>query len=281
MLGLQRFGQLGDGTTISRSTPTDVVGLSSGVNFLAAGYKHTCAAMTAGGVKCWGSNNTGQLGDGTTTARAHADRRRRPAGIGADRVHVRRWRRQKSDRLPDFLPPTVAEAGSETCVVANAVALCWGHGALTPTQRATDVRTIAARQGNAVHRYTSCCQELATRSCAVRTDFSVTCWDYRPRTSFAARPLHSAIAPTRSRRASVTTRAPWSASICEPASADHVECAAGFGFSSEPDVISTVLTTASGLNPQSINFGTPTPTVIANVGDSLVLTINAGAPAIP
>jgi alpha-tubulin suppressor-like RCC1 family protein len=35
-----------------------------GVRALALGFAHTCALMTSGGVRCWGANSVGQLGDG-------------------------------------------------------------------------------------------------------------------------------------------------------------------------------------------------------------------------
>jgi alpha-tubulin suppressor-like RCC1 family protein len=67
--GYNGWGQLGDGTTADRYTPFPVSNLDSGVKALAAGFSHTCALTTAGGVKCWGRNNSGQLGDNATTDR--------------------------------------------------------------------------------------------------------------------------------------------------------------------------------------------------------------------
>ncbi len=62
-------GQLGDGTTVNRSMPVDVVGLTGSVQAITAGIRYTCALMTNGDVQCWGNNDLGQLGDGTTSAR--------------------------------------------------------------------------------------------------------------------------------------------------------------------------------------------------------------------
>jgi alpha-tubulin suppressor-like RCC1 family protein len=61
-------GQLGDGTTTDGATPTDVVGLASGVIGLATGSNHTCALSAHGGIKCWGWNGFGVFGDGTNSS---------------------------------------------------------------------------------------------------------------------------------------------------------------------------------------------------------------------
>lgn len=110
--GANNYGQLGDGTTTQRSTPVDVVSLSSGVSTIVGGWYHTCALMTNGGVKCWGANSTGQLGDGTTTQQnTPVD----VVGLSGDVIAL--------------------TAGSEdTCaIIVGGSVQCWGRGNSTPS----------------------------------------------------------------------------------------------------------------------------------------------------
>jgi alpha-tubulin suppressor-like RCC1 family protein len=60
-------GQVGNGSIAQRPEllPEPVVGLESGVHAVAAGGRFSCALLTSGHVRCWGSNTVGQLGDGT------------------------------------------------------------------------------------------------------------------------------------------------------------------------------------------------------------------------
>lgn len=62
--GSNGFGQLGDGSTVNKTSPGLVAG---GLTFLAlsAGAQHTCGVGPAGAF-CWGLNYYGQLGDGST-----------------------------------------------------------------------------------------------------------------------------------------------------------------------------------------------------------------------
>jgi alpha-tubulin suppressor-like RCC1 family protein len=68
--GLNTSGQLGDNTTISRSTP--VTTFAGGTNWkqVAGGISHTAAVKTDGTLWTWGSNSNGPLGDNTTINRS-------------------------------------------------------------------------------------------------------------------------------------------------------------------------------------------------------------------
>ena len=99
------FGQLGDGTTFFRQVPVDVSGLASGVSSIALGWDHSCAITTAGGLKCWGYNSNGQLGDGTNADKSS------PVDVAGLASGV-----------------AMASGGAvHTCAIASGgVAKCWG-----------------------------------------------------------------------------------------------------------------------------------------------------------
>ena len=67
--GYNQYGELGDGTTITRSAPTRVSGATTFTSVTTGGY-HSCALTGAGAAYCWGLNTNGQLGDGSTTNRS-------------------------------------------------------------------------------------------------------------------------------------------------------------------------------------------------------------------
>jgi alpha-tubulin suppressor-like RCC1 family protein len=113
-LGLHNYyGQLGDGTTSSRSTPVAEVLVGAGK--VAAGGNPTCALMTNGGVRCWGDNGAGQLADGTTSARSAPPERDTITGAQA-----------------------VATGDAHTCVLlASGRVQCWGSAYAASTMYRT------------------------------------------------------------------------------------------------------------------------------------------------
>jgi alpha-tubulin suppressor-like RCC1 family protein len=64
--GQNSSGQVGDGTTTSRRVPVAVPGAGANIAAVTVGRAHACLRTTAGLSKCWGENENGQLGDGST-----------------------------------------------------------------------------------------------------------------------------------------------------------------------------------------------------------------------
>lgn len=157
--GLNEHGQLGDGSTTGSLVPVDVVGLGAGIRSVAAGYEHTCAVTTAGAVKCWGANESGELGDGSTTDRlAPVD----VQGLAADVVSVTAG--------GDY-------SGGQTCaLMATGSIVCWGNngsgqlGDGTTTNRSTPTTVTARGPG---YQAVSAGDEHV---CALTSEGEVQCW---------------------------------------------------------------------------------------------------------
>ena len=69
--GWNNNGQVGDGTTTRRTSPVRIGTSANNTNWvkIAAGYAHSLAINAAGELYAWGWNDSGQVGDGTTTRR--------------------------------------------------------------------------------------------------------------------------------------------------------------------------------------------------------------------
>jgi alpha-tubulin suppressor-like RCC1 family protein len=105
--GDNEFGQLGDGTTNNSNTPVDVKYLVAGVIAITAGWGHTCALIQDGGVRCWGDNEYGQLGDGTDAP--YRSVRGMVGGLQNDIV-------------------AISAGGAHTCALErDGVVMCWGQ----------------------------------------------------------------------------------------------------------------------------------------------------------
>ncbi len=105
--GSNTYGRLGNGNLgTNATTPSPVVGLSSGVVAVSVGTYNSCALTEDGAVKCWGRNNYGQLADGTTN----------DSDVPVDIAG-----------LPDGIT-AVSVGGYHICALTNGGAVwCWGH----------------------------------------------------------------------------------------------------------------------------------------------------------
>lgn len=206
--GYNAYGQLGDTTTIQRPTPVDVVGLTSGVAAIAAGGNHTCALTTGGGVKCWGGNYYGQLGDNSTTQRlAAADALGLTGGvaaISAGQGHscalttgggVKCWGDNSGGQLGDSsttqrllavdvtgltsgIAAISAGAGHSCALTLGGGVKCWGTNHLGQLGDNSAIQRLTATD---VTGLTSGVVVVATRNghtCARTTVGGIKCWGY-------------------------------------------------------------------------------------------------------
>jgi len=153
--GRNQYGQLGNGTNVTSGSPVDVAGLTSGVIALSIGGFHGCALLTNGALSCWGNNQSGQLGDGTTTNSSF------PVNVSG---------------LPG--PVVSVSAGYlHTCaVLTTGGATCWGEnfagqlGDGTTSKRHQPVAVSTLDSGVAV------VSAAESHTCALLADGGLQCW---------------------------------------------------------------------------------------------------------
>ena len=150
-------GQLGNAATAYRTQVlTDVVGLSSGVVAIAAGGNTSCAIKTGGALYCWGNNEYGQLGIGSTQNMSV------PVMVSGTLSNV-----------------TTIATGDHTCAVTTTgSAWCWGSnqfgelGDDTTTTKNTPVPVSGLSSGVLT------IDTGDTSTCALVTGGGVKCWGY-------------------------------------------------------------------------------------------------------
>ena len=120
---------------------------------LDAGQAHACLVTAGGGLRCWGNNGYGQLGDGSSTTRLKA-----VAVTGVDAVRI------------------FSAGGSHTCAVTSGGGVtCWGSnesgqlGTGGSFYESTPVEVVGLGSVRAV-------SAGADHTCAVTSDGGVMCW---------------------------------------------------------------------------------------------------------
>lgn len=153
--GSNTSGQLGAGTrTIHRLEADLVSGINNAVD-IATGAHHSCALLASDVVQCWGSNGTGQLGDGTTT-----DRSLPVQSIGLASIS------------------SITAGGGHTCGLSPAGTVnCWGSNFFGELGDGTTRERLAATTTAGI---TDAIQLAAgdLHTCALRSNGSVMCWGY-------------------------------------------------------------------------------------------------------
>ncbi|MGE3857126.1 MAG: hypothetical protein AB7G21_09245 [Dehalococcoidia bacterium] len=180
-------GELGNGASgLSNASAAPAVGVSN-ITSVVGGQGFTCALSSGGGVKCWGRNDQGQLGRGTTTASEPVPDdvtglTSNVTAISAGSGHacalktdltVWCWGRNLSEQLgtnavsESNVPlqastgkTAIAAGGNRTCALAAQVS-CWGSGGSTTASNTAGATALAVG---------------STHGCAIMADTSVRCW---------------------------------------------------------------------------------------------------------
>ncbi|MGO9835168.1 MAG: hypothetical protein ACLP1X_13225 [Polyangiaceae bacterium] len=161
--GYNSDGELGNGTATAQSpygiaTPGPVSGLTN-VTAITALNEGGCALLSGGGVECWGDNDNGELGDGTTNASLT------PVAVS---------------NLTDAVALSVGSTANCVCAVrSNGTGVCWGQngngelgaGSSAPESSATPLAVSGLTNIVAIATGT-------VNTCALLATGDMECWGF-------------------------------------------------------------------------------------------------------
>lgn len=154
--GFNNTGQLGNGTTaLTTPSPVSVIGVSS-ATAIASGGGHSCALLSNKTVQCWGSNTSGQLGNGSTLN-------------SSTRVNVA--------GLSDVT--SIAVGGSHTCAnTTSGSPKCWGNNTYGQVGNGTVTNALLPTPVTGLSTGVAAIATSGTSlsTCAVLTSGDAKCW---------------------------------------------------------------------------------------------------------
>lgn len=205
--GKNTHGQLGDGSISTTSVPKavnsmslfDQIATGSDTNF--AGF--SCAIATTGALYCWGYNNYGQIGDGTTTYKStpqNIDVGTNYSQVSVGYSHacgittagdLKCWGRNQNSQIyisgTQYTSPLTLEVGTvysqvsvggdSSCAVTNAGTLkCWGNNAYGVLGNGSTTGTVSlptiVDSGTAYSKI----KMAAEHACGVTSAGDLKCW---------------------------------------------------------------------------------------------------------
>jgi alpha-tubulin suppressor-like RCC1 family protein len=167
--GSNNFYQLGDGTTEIRSNiPVDIDGFGKDGEVaiaISAGANHTCAITQTGGLKCWGYNQLGQLGNVTPYCDFFYCSKTPVDVDGFD------------DAGEDAI--AISAGGNHTCAITTTGGVqCWGYNEFG--QLGNSLTTDSSIPVDVVGLSSNVISVSAgdQHTCAVTSSGAVKCWGY-------------------------------------------------------------------------------------------------------
>ena len=214
--GSNAYGQLGDGTTTDSYSPISSSGFTGTSQAIAitAGWTFTCALIEDGSVKCWGRNNLGQLGIGTSgNTPVTTPTQITSFGTGLHAVdidggyaqscavindgRVMCWGQGSNGRLgtgnsaqqntptftaslgADRYAKQVIQGGGHGCaIIDDGTVKCWGSGESTGTGTTADVYTPTTTDSLGVGRTAEAIIGGSGHTCAILDDATMACWGF-------------------------------------------------------------------------------------------------------